>query len=33
MLVLAAVSEELGDLPGETVGIGPVVAAANAARL
>ena len=33
MLVLAAVSEELGDLPGETVGIGPVVAAANAAAL
>ena len=33
MLVLAAVSEELGNLPGETVGIGPVVAAANAATV
>ena len=33
MLVLAAVSEELGNLPGETVGIGPVVAAANAATI
>ena len=33
MLVLAAVSEELGNLLGETVGIGPVVAAANAATI
>ncbi|MCB9780656.1 MAG: hypothetical protein H6742_18965 [Alphaproteobacteria bacterium] len=33
ILVVAAVAEELGDLPGRTVGIGPVVAAANAATL
>jgi len=33
MLVLAAVAEELGDVPGETVGIGPVVAAAHAATI
>lgn len=33
MLVVAAVAEELGDLPGKTVGIGPVVAAASMARI
>jgi nucleoside phosphorylase len=33
MLLLAAVREELGDLPGEVVGIGPVVAAARAATI
>jgi nucleoside phosphorylase len=33
MLVLAAVTEELGALDGETVGIGPVVAAAQAGAL
>ena len=33
MLLLAAVSEELGELPGEVVGIGPVVAAVNSAVL
>lgn len=33
MLLMAAVREELGDLEGETVGIGPVVAAARAATL
>ncbi len=33
ILVVAAVAEELGDLPGRTVGIGPVVAAANASRI
>lgn len=33
MLVLAAVTEELGDMPGETVGIGPVVAAVQAASI
>ncbi len=33
MLVLAAVREELGDLEGEVVGIGPVVAAARAAAI
>ncbi len=33
MLVLAAAREELGDLPGEVVGVGPVVAAARAAVL
>lgn len=33
MLVLAAVREELGDLEGEVVGIGPVVAAARAASI
>ena len=33
MLLLAAVSEELGEMSGEVVGIGPVVAAVNAAVL
>ena len=33
MLLLAAVREELGDLEGEVVGIGPIVAAATAAQL
>jgi len=33
MLLLAAVEEELGDLDGMTVGIGPVVAAARAAAI
>lgn len=33
MLLLAAVREELGELPGFTVGIGPVAAAAGAAAL
>ena len=33
MLVLAAAREELGDVPGEVVGVGPVVAAATAAQL
>jgi nucleoside phosphorylase len=33
MLVLAAVAEELGDLPGMTVGIGPVAAAARTAAI
>jgi purine-nucleoside phosphorylase len=33
ILVLAAVAEELGSLPGRTVGVGPVVAAATAAHL
>ena len=33
MLLLAADREELGDLPGEVVGVGPVIAAANSARL
>lgn len=33
MLVLAAVDEELGDLPGIAVGIGPVAAAATAAAV
>ncbi len=33
MLVLAAAREELGDLPGEVVGVGPVAAAAQAAVL
>lgn len=33
MLVVAAASEELGDLPGHVVGVGPVVAAASAAAL
>jgi nucleoside phosphorylase len=33
MLILAAVREELDVLPGETVGIGPVVAAARAAAI
>lgn len=32
-LFVAAVREELGDLPGETVGIGPIVAAAHAGSL
>lgn len=33
MLLLAAVRDELGDLPGEAVGVGPVVAAVGAAVL
>ena len=33
ILYLAAVSEELGDLPGDVVGVGPIAAAANAARI
>jgi nucleoside phosphorylase len=33
MLILAAAQEELGELQGEVVGIGSIVAAANAARL
>lgn len=33
MLLMAAVREELGDLEGRVVGIGPIVAAATAARL
>lgn len=33
ILVVSAVAEELGDLPGRTVGIGPVVAAASTARI
>lgn len=33
MLLLAAAREELGDLDGHVVGIGPVVAASSAARL
>ena len=33
MLVLAAASQELGNLAGEVVGVGPVVAAARAARI
>lgn len=33
VLVMAAAPEELGDLPGAVVGVGPVVAAANAARI
>lgn len=33
MLALAAVTEELGDLTGVPVGIGPVVAAASTARI
>ena len=33
MLLLAADQEELGDLAGEVVGVGPVVAAALGARL
>ncbi|MCK6507245.1 futalosine hydrolase [Myxococcota bacterium] len=33
ILVLAAVAEELGPLPGRTVGVGPVVAAASTARI
>ena len=33
MLLLAAAREELGDLEGEVVGVGPVVAAATAARI
>ncbi len=33
MLLLAAVREELGDLDGEVVGIGPVTAAARAAAI
>jgi len=33
MLVLAAARQELGDLDGEVVGVGPIVAAATAAAL
>jgi nucleoside phosphorylase len=33
MLVMAAAREELGSLAGEVVGVGPVVAAATAARI
>ena len=33
MLVVSAAREELGDLPGAIVGVGPVVAAATAGRL
>lgn len=33
ILVMAAAPEELGDLPGEVVGVGPVVAATSAARI
>ena len=33
MLLLAAARQELGDLDGEVVGVGPVVAAATAARI
>ncbi len=33
ILIVAAVAEELGTLPGRTVGIGPVVAAATAAHI
>lgn len=33
MLLVAADREELGDLPGEIVGVGPVVAAASAGRI
>ena len=33
MLLLAAAREELGDLDGQVVGVGPVVAAANASSL
>lgn len=33
LLVMAAAAEELGDLPGEVVGVGPVVAASSAARI
>lgn len=33
MLLVAAAAEELGDLDGEVVGVGPVVAAARAATL
>jgi nucleoside phosphorylase len=33
LLVMAAAAEELGDLPGEVVGVGPVVAATSAARI
>ncbi len=33
MLLLAAAREELGDLDGEVVGVGPVVAAARTARI
>lgn len=33
MLLVAADREELGELPGEIVGVGPVVAAANAGRI
>lgn len=32
-LVVAAVAEELGPVPGRTVGVGPVIAAATAARV
>jgi len=33
ILYLAAVNDELGDLPGDVVGVGPISAAASAARL
>lgn len=33
VLIVAAVAEELGELPGRTVGIGPVVAAASMGRI
>lgn len=33
MLIVAAAPQELDTLPGEVVGVGPVVAAANAARI
>ena len=33
MLILAAASEELGDLPGLIVGVGPVIAAARASAI
>ena len=33
ILVVSAVAEELGELPGRTVGIGPVVAAASTAHI
>lgn len=33
MLLVAAASQELGELEGEVVGVGPVVAAARAARI
>lgn len=33
VLLVAAASEELGELPGSVVGVGPVVAAASAARI
>ena len=33
LLIVAAAPQELDTLPGEVVGVGPVVAAANAARI